>query len=408
MEIPLVDRSADYTIQGFLYQFNKTLIEILNDTEDSSIAIEGIIEDIEIQTDTEIRAIQCKYHEAKDNFTLSSAYKPILQMMMYFHNNTDRNINYKIYAYFPNKTAGDIEAITNDQIKQVLNSEDKSLQKYISVLKGNIDEEEFLNRFTLEFGLSLDDIQNNVCQALKNNGIPEQDIDTLIYPNAIQIIADLSILHEAEKRTIKKAELLDKLLRIKNTAITRWTRSLKTIDKILNTLKKQLKANLDKNSRSRYFIISDSALADFSECIVVFINEYLSKYHFKEIHNKTPLFCLDCSEQSFDDIRIRIHRKGIRLNDGYIVNYFDKHHFMRDPIIRVRNKKERDVEFLVRIMRYSEDSLPVLNEYKCDDLFIISDQNYPGLDTKDVNIEQISLSNIHRIKYVLGMCDTYE
>ena len=44
-----MSRSADYTIQGFLYQFNQTLSELLKATDDSIITIEGIVEDIEVQ-----------------------------------------------------------------------------------------------------------------------------------------------------------------------------------------------------------------------------------------------------------------------------------------------------------------------------------------------------------------------
>jgi hypothetical protein len=36
-----MSRSADYTIQGFLYQFNKTLLEILKAQADSIITVEG-------------------------------------------------------------------------------------------------------------------------------------------------------------------------------------------------------------------------------------------------------------------------------------------------------------------------------------------------------------------------------
>jgi len=43
-----MSRAADYTIKGFLYQFNKTLIEILDSTEDCVVTIEGIVEDVEI------------------------------------------------------------------------------------------------------------------------------------------------------------------------------------------------------------------------------------------------------------------------------------------------------------------------------------------------------------------------
>lgn len=34
-------RSADYTIQGFLYQFNNTALEILNAQDDDTINVEG-------------------------------------------------------------------------------------------------------------------------------------------------------------------------------------------------------------------------------------------------------------------------------------------------------------------------------------------------------------------------------
>ena len=54
-------RTADYTIQGFLYQFNKTVLEVLKAQEDEVITVEGIIEDIEISSPSKLSAIQCKY-----------------------------------------------------------------------------------------------------------------------------------------------------------------------------------------------------------------------------------------------------------------------------------------------------------------------------------------------------------
>ena len=53
-------RSADYTIQGFLYQFNQTLSELLKAADDDVITIEGIVEDIEVASFAGTKAIQCK------------------------------------------------------------------------------------------------------------------------------------------------------------------------------------------------------------------------------------------------------------------------------------------------------------------------------------------------------------
>ena len=57
-------RNANDTILGYFYQFDKTIIEILKQTDDNNIiTIEGI-EDIDVDKSNEIETIQCKYHEA--------------------------------------------------------------------------------------------------------------------------------------------------------------------------------------------------------------------------------------------------------------------------------------------------------------------------------------------------------
>ncbi|EPE2651041.1 hypothetical protein ACSG7X_002766 [Vibrio fluvialis] len=43
-----MSRTAESTIKGFLYQFQKTIKEILTAPFDSSITVEGIVEDVDI------------------------------------------------------------------------------------------------------------------------------------------------------------------------------------------------------------------------------------------------------------------------------------------------------------------------------------------------------------------------
>lgn len=150
----ILSRSADYTIQGFIYQFNKTLLEILNDENDAAISVEGIIEDIEVTTAFTTRAIQCKYHEGQKSFTLGNVYKPILQMMEHYLDNTDKNIEYKLYAHFPNEIEDTIHEITEENIQTIFQSRDQKFQKIISKLDGYVDIPGFLGRFTMEFGAS--------------------------------------------------------------------------------------------------------------------------------------------------------------------------------------------------------------------------------------------------------------
>lgn len=394
-------RAANYTIQGFIYQFNVTLHTILDSTDDATITVEGPIEDIDITEPLKTTAIQCKYHEGQATFTLSSIYKPLLQMMDHFHHNQNINVNYHLLAHFPNIDVFVTRQITYTEIMEMLNTTNKDLQIYTKALKGNVDVTRFLNRFLMRFGPSLGDIENQVCEKLQALGFQDADIPFVVYPNAIHYIARLSIKPNARDRVINKLTLLAWLHKIKTTTISRWTLALKSAHKLLAERKKQLQPNLSLNTRRRTFLISETTVKDFDENVVLFIYEYVNRYHYKSVHTKTPLFCLDCDQSTFDDIRLRLHEKEIIANDGYIGPYFNASHFARAPIvITKRDKPER--EFCIRLIRYETDPT-VLNTPKCDDFFILSAKGYPQLDFKDVNEEYLSTETLQQAKFLLGV-----
>lgn len=68
------ERAAVDTIKGYFYQFDFTIIKLLELSNDTNtIVVEGI-EDIDIKTATDETAVQCKYyakfHHLKDFFLL--------------------------------------------------------------------------------------------------------------------------------------------------------------------------------------------------------------------------------------------------------------------------------------------------------------------------------------------------
>lgn len=98
-------RVADSTIKGFMYQFNLSLNEILK-SNDETIRMEGIIEDIDKVSSSEVTAIQCKYHETVETFKWSVVYKPILQMLKTYTETGISNIIYVLHTFFPEETQG--------------------------------------------------------------------------------------------------------------------------------------------------------------------------------------------------------------------------------------------------------------------------------------------------------------
>ncbi len=402
----VASRTADYAIQGFLYQFNKTLLSIIEASDDAEIVVEGLIEDIDIHGPLQTTAIQCKYHEGQDTFQLSLLYKPILQMMNHFKNHTSLPIIYKIYCYCPDKLNAGALHITEQDANTILGSTNKALASLIAGVKGVIDLAAFIARFHIEFGVELAELVAHVHLRFLDHGFDRDETPILIYPNAIHSIAMLSIDHDEGRRRVRKAGFLGTLRTIRKTAISRWTLSLKTKEQLLKAKRTELKPNIAKNVRKRTFIISPENLEDFEAGIVVFISDFLDKCHSKPAHTETPTFCLDCDDQIFSSIRRRIYEKGIISNDGLVGTDYVRERFTRAPMV-TRTQGQVTREFSIRLLRYEVDP-EALNVPKCDDLFVISPKLYPQPRITDVNEERLATESLLQAKYLMGVSDVYE
>ena len=399
-------RTADYTIQGFLYQFNKTALEILRAQDDETITVEGIVEDIEVTSPASLTAIQCKYHEASKAFTPSTVYKPLLEMLKHFSDHATGKIRYVLFAHFPN-IGTPPPAVDKSTLQAALASTDRELQKHIKAVPSHIDLDNFLRRFTMEFGSSYDNIAKEVVTELEASGIPADDIETLAYPNTIHLIAMLSVQHNSAARQTTKKQFLLELETIRTTAISRWTLALKTRKKLLDARRRQLKAHLDKNARYRYFLVDSSSIEDYETEIVMFVSDFLDKYHFKTAHIATPVLCLCSGRDGVQDIQRRLFAKDIVAEDGYIGGAFQESRFFREPMSTKKTGGGIHREFALRILSWDEHG-NVLNNKKCDDLFIIGEPECASLDTVDVNVERLAGATMKEIKYVMGVSNVYE
>lgn len=431
-------READYTIKGFLYQFNKTLFEVFENSSNSNILVEGIVEDIDVQMPTGAKAIQCKYHETKDKFNLSDISKPVLQFLVHFSKNNLQNIQYILYAFFGGEPMG-VKELTKDDINNILNTKNREfVVKYISKLKPPIESQmqELLNKtkltqedktqiieyynsanpsliinvddflkkdkFSFEIGESYENLiaknKTKLTEELNN----KDDVEDIFYPNAIQKIAELSVKHDENERLINKKILLDSLARTKKTAITRWTRELLTYKSLLKRRREQLKVNLQINIRQRNFIIKDSCVENFDSEIVNFIIDFINKYNCKpKLHSETPIFCFDSTKTGLvAEIEERLYSKGIEVQTGYRGNRFFQDAFMKEPQRLVKNNW---VEFKLRLCNYNEETVSALNSKKCDDLFIVSDIDYSNIDKKDLNDEFLQVNNFQELKFLLSI-----
>ena len=390
-------RSADYTIQGFLYQFNQTLSELIIAEDEDVITIEGIVEDIEVVNFEGTKAIQCKYHETQDNYTPSILYHPLLQMMKQYKSNPNEKISYHLFAHFPNNPEIKISAL---ELNAAIKSKNKALKDLTAEVDG-VDVDGFLKVFSISVTPKYDDLMTENSEKLVDMGFDKSEVAVLFYPNAIQMIADLSVKHDAKLRSITKKEFFDSLRKIRATAISQWTLALKTRQKILDTRRKQLKGNLNTNARLRHLVVFPKFLDQFDDQIVIFIKSFIDKYHFKVAHTQTPLFALDVPQREFDEIAERLIAKNIIPNHGRPVINFAEVHFLREPMM-IKDKKE----FSLRLIRWDDYKNITINK-KADDLFVLGHGNIESLNVQDINLEILDTENFGEIRYVMGIDYAY-
>lgn len=120
-------RSAESTIAGYLYQFDKTIIELLSQVnEETTICVEGI-EDIDIQDLEKLNdmSIQVKYY-AKTLYKASEIKEPIQQMFSHYKQvikNNYKRRNYYLYAHFKEGT----EKLKVNENKTLIDQTDKNV-----------------------------------------------------------------------------------------------------------------------------------------------------------------------------------------------------------------------------------------------------------------------------------------
>ena len=250
-------RQADSAIRGYLYQFNKSIYEILQLADGAEITLEGVIEDIDIQSLSSTTTIQCKYHEDK-KFKISDVAAPILEMFSHYCecNALGKSVSYILYAYYvDNPNSIDIDSIlgflstTKDKDIQtkyfhriytipdegVLNlalksqkskDEKQTLFDYYTnnreklVLKVPI--RNFWNKFTYIPAEQFDVLQQAVIKEFSTI-VDEDTAKNLYYPNAFSYVAHLSAKENVADRIVSKTTMLSYLSEQRSVLLSKWT-----------------------------------------------------------------------------------------------------------------------------------------------------------------------------------------
>ncbi len=422
-------REANSTIKGFMYQMLKSFYEILNLTDDATLQLEGVIEDIDITTAMSTSAIQCKYYESQD-YSISKVAPAILEMYSNYcySQPLGKDIKYKLYAYFGSQN----QNIQIDEIKQfILDTKNKDIiikylskifiiddidivkliekskkteddkteiKKYIeknkSVLKFKYDLKDFWNVFEYEEAVEYDKLKANIINELELLYGPEI-AENLYFGNGISLIANYSTFSDAEKRIIDKKTFFELLNKQKSILFTRWAKYLYDYKVMVKNKKSSMRSKMNFNSSVRLIYFSKQFLNNNSNQILPFLISYIDKFNTKKSLNKPPIVIFEESDNLLNEIVYNLFGRGIYCNVGIVCNIFDSEMFITN--------KGVSADFKIKLTTNSNANNEIVNKMNIDQAYYVGNFSSPVYDINNCEIEILDLENIIDLRTVFSL-----
>ena len=334
----MAKREAVSTIRGYFYQFDYSILKVLEQGhDDDTICIEGI-EDVDIRNKDNVTLHQCKcYEETEYNHSVIAP--AVRWMLKHFSENKTNNYNYYIYGTFK-KGQDKLKEInvefakkhfltfTKDKQKHILHSElglsDEDLSAFLSKLNINI--------YADSYETQEKKIKENLCVCL---GCGKQEVD-LYYCNALNIVKQLATEKDIHNRVISRKDFYDKLKSI-DRQFDIWLLYKNGKSKFAKVIKKKYFSNsFNLSPYGRFFLIecnSSTSIVDL-KTVILHISKKYSNLRPRATPKFCPFFCFQgITEAKLVDLKRKLSNDGVLFTDGYDFRgaEFNVHSVVKEP-----------------------------------------------------------------------------
>lgn len=335
-------RSANASIAGYLYQFDKSILEVLKASDDSKVILEGH-EDVDLLNPGATVAVQCKYHEA-GKFSLKSIRDPLLAMLKSF--NEGHIFQYRLYGHYGQQTDEIPTTLTLGELKEALTKGGKKEARYFECFSTQTLKD-FIEHFEIIDGPSRSSQRSAVLSELRSIiGGSEADAKDLYYPNAISLVFDIAASPDKAARTVKRSAFIEDLDKRKDL-FTRWHREILGSDRYLKSIEKQIQSlGLVKSTFRRMAILGSEELAsERSTTRATDVIKDIAKLRFGigSLSKAKPwTVVLDAEPEELIEIKEKLIREGVAFSDGFESVHFSADIFDR-PIIINTGKQDKKI-----------------------------------------------------------------
>ena len=316
-----------YAIKGFLYQYDKAILEILSRDERVPVYIERI-QDI----DCENYVLQVKHKEAAD-YSASKMREPIIKLLDTFVN--DMSKKFCLYAYFRNQKPHSIKFKTVQELKDILKYRDKEKTENLQGKYTNEQMESFIKNFTLQFAENYEIQFENVLKMIREKMKVEEEEAWIYHAIICDKLFKVALESEDDKRCITYEEINKYVDKCKTITFESKYRNIIGRDKFLKTIKRKYftfnKPNI--NRFERLFMIECNEIEDGT--IVRYIIDALKTKYYRAGKSPAPYICFrGLNKKVLNEVKIGMVDDEQAFSDG---TYFDGDIFRSDKLVNDTN-----------------------------------------------------------------------
>ncbi len=402
----MTDRTAINTIKGYFYQFDFTILKLLELSHDTEKIFIERIEDVDIKTATEETAIQCKYYENTE-YNHSVIAKPIRLMLDHFKevkNGSKQEVNYHLYGYFKSGHHKLLSSIDIAFLKENFFTYSKNkitYQHHVNHGLSDDDITEFLSKLTIdinahEYKAQLEKVFQQLMTQFSCNRF---EAETFFYNNAIKFIKDVSVQGDLANREISRKYFINKI-NTKKILFNEWYIQIKGEEAhFLNLRNEYFIKGINVLYKERFFLFeidnNSYSRSDIKELLTLLINNYT------KIQSQPDPFCPYVYFKDMPDIELIELKKDLIANDILLIDGFDFEgaEFNYNSLYKkpspghpIKIKFLNKLDYLEDLLSLTNRKAEIYQFYFNNEIFI---SNNPSI--KDVKIQVNNLNHIRRI-----------
>ena len=327
----MTDRSATATIKGYFYQFDQTILQLLEATKHGSVTVEGV-EDIDLDDGDDSAFVQCKYYEGTE-YNHSVIKEAVIHMLRHFHAAGcpgDQVFKYRLRGHYNGGQHKLTLPLTDEFLKEhfLTYTKEKKVHKVheeLAITDVQLDTFRALLEIDVN-ALSYGDQQAHLLKLLASE-IPEcttTDALSFFYPAAINVVQGLAIEADEAKRKITKDQFI-KAINRKDVVFSAWLREHLGREYFARMIRRRYFyfGRMKMPKASRFFVIDMGNDYDVDKASRMLVR--LGQFFSHKEHQRTTAsdrFCpyvllRGVTREQLAELKERLWTQRVAFTDGY-------------------------------------------------------------------------------------------